>query len=331
MGTSRQSNDIYRGHKGDRHRVRHWVRSVVLILVVASLLVLALCTVAVARLDTPTRFEQNDWRMQYSPSWHTSSYYLYSGGTEKYTYARGAVVYIPFIGGRLDWIAKTGSLMGKAFVSIDGGAPATVDLYSAATVYKKDVWSTGDLAYGLHWVSITRAGIKNPNSTGTAITIDAVDVVGTLVGPTRHQESDRSIRFSGGWTTNWCTSYSGGMVKRYSGLAPGPTLRAASLELSGALDGSALIKFSGAKLNLVATKARSYGKVWVSVDDGPRTLVDLYSYLTKYKQTVYSTGFLVPGYHSVTITASGLKRAYSYGYIINVDAFDVIEGPDIPE
>jgi hypothetical protein len=326
MGTSQKSKDIVGAHEGDRQRARHWVRSVVLILVVAALLALALSTVAVARLDTPTRFEQSDWRMQYSPSWPTSSYYLYSGGTEKYTYAHDGVVYIPFLGTRLDWIAKTGSLLGNALVSIDGGAPVTVDLYSAATVYKKDVWSTGELAYGLHWVSITRAGTKNPASSGTAIVIDAVDVMGTLVWPTRYQESALLIHFSGGWTTSWCSSYSGGMAKRHSGVASMPAVSAAPLETIAYLDEATGIKFVGAKLNLVATKARSYGKMWVSVDGGPRTLVDLYSYFTKYKQTVYSTGFLVPGVHTVTIAPSGLKRPYSYGYSVNVDAFDVIAG-----
>jgi hypothetical protein len=254
----------------------------------------------------PTRFEQSDGRFYYSPAWHTSSYWRYSGGSEKYSSILGASVYVPFRGTRLDWITKTNSALGIASVSVDGGVPVSVDLYSSVTIYQKKVWSTGDLPNGLHWVKIVHSGLRNPKSSGVSITMDAVDVVGTLVAATRYQESEPAVITAGTWSTAWSWSYSGGKTK--------------STSVRGS---SVTVNFDGAKLNLLAAKGRYSGKAWVSLDGGPRVLVDLYSYTSAYKQVVYSTGYLAPGPHTVTISYSGYKNAASRGYGINVDAFDI--------
>jgi hypothetical protein len=191
------------------------------------------------------------------------------------------------------------------------------------------VWSTGDLSDGLHVVRIVLSGTKNPRSSGTAIAIDAVDVVGTLLWGTRYQETEPSLFYTPGWSTNWSWRFSGGKMKT---CVNPPAVEIAALDASTAiapaittaLPGSVTVRFDGVKLNLVATKARNCGKAWVSVDGGPRVLVDLYSFYTKYRQTVYTTGWLAPGPHTVTISWSGYKNYFSRGKSINVDAFDII-------
>ena len=87
---------------------------------------------------------------------------------------------------------------------------------------------------------------------------------------------------------------------------------------------SVTIRFDGIVLNLYGTKARSFGKAWVSIDGGPRKLIDFYSYSAKYKTFLFSTGYLPPGEHTVTISWSGYKNYYSRGYAVNLDAVDVI-------
>ena len=52
--------------------------------------------------------------------------------------------------------------------------------------------------------------------------------------------------------------------------------------------------------------------------------VDLYSATTKYKQTVWKSGFLTPGDHTVKIERLGTRNASSSGYTIDLDAIDVI-------
>ncbi len=255
---------------------------------------------------TLNRYQQTDGRIYFTPGWYTSTYWPYSGGTEKFTYGRGASAYITFVGSKLDWIAKTSRYMGIAEVSVDGGASTQVNLYTAATKYKQKVWSTGDLSYGLHWVRITCPGVRSTGG-GVAIALDAVDVAGTLIGTTRHQENAPALQVSGTWVPSWSWSYSGGRMMS-----------------SNTAGSSVTIKFQGAALKLVGTKTPYSGKAWVSVDGGAKVFVDLYNYTKVYKQTIFSTGYLAPGEHTVTITWSGQKNFRSSGYSVNLDAVDVL-------
>jgi hypothetical protein len=128
-----------------------------------------------------TRFEETDPRLVYAGSWTSLFNSIYSGGSMKYAYTSGASVTISFTGTSLDWIAKTGPSYGKAQVTLDGGAPVLVDLYSPIFLYQMKVWSTGSLPSGNHTVKIQWTGQKNASATfNYNIDLDAVDVVGTL-------------------------------------------------------------------------------------------------------------------------------------------------------
>ena len=75
------------------------------------------------------------------------------------------------------WIATKGTTLGKAFVSLDGGAPISVNLAASAVAYQQRVWNTGTLSSGTHTVKIWR----DPASlTGKYISVDALVVEGTL-------------------------------------------------------------------------------------------------------------------------------------------------------
>ena len=87
---------------------------------------------------------------------------------------------IHFTGTRLAWIAKESHVYGKAKVTLDGGSPVTVDLYSASVLWLQKVWDTGILASGAHAVKIEWTGTKSAAATDTNINVDAVDVTGTL-------------------------------------------------------------------------------------------------------------------------------------------------------
>lgn len=65
------------------------------------------------------------------------------------------------------------------------------------------------------------------------------------------------------------------------------------------------------------------GKAKVYLDGAPMGLVDLYSTTPKFQVPLQKTG-LAPGNHTVTIEASGQKNPSSSGYLINIDAFEVV-------
>jgi IPT/TIG domain len=254
-----------------------------------------------------TRFQQTATQLAYAGTWSTSTVASASGGTFKYANTAGASVTVPFTGTYLSWLAKKSPVYGKAKVTVDGGASTDVDLYDAATLYQRSVWDTGKLSSGLHWVKIEWTGTKNASATDTNIGADAFDVVGSLTAASRFEQTSAKLVYSGTWTSSSTTSASGSSFK--------------FANKSGA---SVTVKFTGISCNLIAKKSPVYGIAEVKLDDQAPVLVDFYSSSTLYKQTVWRSGFLAPGDHTVTIKWTGTKRTAATGYNINLDAVDVI-------
>jgi hypothetical protein len=87
---------------------------------------------------------------------------------------------VGFTGTYLAWYGQTAPWYGEAKVTLDGGEPFPVDLYSATTGWKKQVYNTGLLADTSHTLTIQWSGAKNPAASGTTIDVDAFDIMGTL-------------------------------------------------------------------------------------------------------------------------------------------------------
>jgi hypothetical protein len=88
-------------------------------------------------------------------------------------------VSLTFDGTYLSWLARTTPWYGRAEVTLDDTEPIMVDLYSSVVGWQKSVYSTGLLNAGTHTVVIKWTGAKNALSSGTAISVDAADVMVT--------------------------------------------------------------------------------------------------------------------------------------------------------
>jgi Tol biopolymer transport system component len=124
-----------------------------------------------------TRCEETYAGLEYTGAWRAGGDSRFSGGAQKYSWDRVASVTITFEGTNLEWIGKTSPLMGIASVTVDGGAPVSVDLYTAATLFAQKVWTTGELSEGVHVLTIACTGTRNELSRGTAINFDAAEVI----------------------------------------------------------------------------------------------------------------------------------------------------------
>ncbi len=217
----------------------------------------------------------------------------------------GASVTITFTGTRLDWIAMKGTTTGIADVYLDGTKKATVNLASAVAAYQQKVWSTGDLADpGTHVVKIVRSAAS---AAGKYLTIDAVDILGTLVDtPTRFEQSDSRILYTS--PTRWITT-------PVSGASGGTDIRTNVSWIS------MTVTFYGRRLDWIATMGPEMGGAIVSLDGGLGVQVDLHSDSTVTKQKVWSTGTLKTEAHWVEIRWNLDNTPGAY---INVDAFDVV-------
>ena len=144
---------------------------------------------------TPTRFEQTDERIGKIGTWGTFAKTSASTGSYDRSSSSDAATTIDFIGTRLDAIGMRGTTTGIVDVYLDGKLQTTLDLGSAVAEYQVVFWSTGELADGAHTVTL----VRDPGSaSGKYITLDAVDVVGTITSP---RPMITSLDRSGGDTT----------------------------------------------------------------------------------------------------------------------------------
>jgi hypothetical protein len=126
-----------------------------------------------------TRYEDTDPLMKWTGAWTLSAYNKASGGTYHLTQVMGANVLVKFKGTSISLVVFKQPEMGIAKLTLDGTV-YLVDLYSP-DYQSKTVWTSPVLAYGTHQLRVEESGNKNPAASWPFITIDAVDVQGTLV------------------------------------------------------------------------------------------------------------------------------------------------------
>jgi hypothetical protein len=203
----------------------------------------------------PTHIEQNDSRIDYLGTWSTYANPVLSGGSYTYTNQTGSSAMVAFTGTQLHLISCKGRVFGIADISVDGGAPVSVNLYSATDRYRQDAWSTGVLANGLHTVRITCSGRKDVASTGTYVGVDAVETDGTFSSVTNAQQNDSRLFYRGAWIGYANPLFFGG-----------------SYQYSQTAGSSVTIPFTGQKLDWIGVKGPVFGKANVSVTR-PHSLV----------------------------------------------------------
>lgn len=144
-------------------------------------------TAAPAYADTVepiSQFEninENSSRVKYSGySWkNATSNAEYTQSTAKTNTNKGSAT-LTFQGTGIRYVSRTTSWLGKAKVSIDGGTPTTVDLYSPKTVWQKPVYEKRGLTNTTHTIKVEWAGTKNPLSSSTGIELDAFHVLDSV-------------------------------------------------------------------------------------------------------------------------------------------------------
>jgi putative cell wall-binding protein len=280
---------------------------------------------------TAVRYEQTDSHVAYAGTWATFSGTGPSGGSYLRANTTGASATIAFDGTYLAWIATRGTTLSKAKVSLDGGTAVPVDLAASAVAYQQKVWDTGTLSDGPHTVTISWDAT---NYAGKYISVDAIDVIGTLTTgsatptpppptpppaptTTRYEQKDTHFAFAGGWTASSSDSASGG-----------------SFRYANSAGSSATATFNGTFLAWIGKTSPSYGKAAVTVDGNAPLTVDLYSADTKWQQKIWDTGTLAAGAHTVKVEWTGARNASAIGANINIDAFDIAgtltQAPAVP-
>jgi hypothetical protein len=271
---------------------------------------------------TPTKYDHTASQIQYysatnqytqsrpgttgSP-WSTFNTGSAYGGSYARATSASASIVIPFNGTQLTVIAMRGTTVGKVDFSVDGGTVTTVDLYrSAGAQYQQAVYTTPALAAGLHFVTIK----KNPAATsGQYVTLDAVEVLGTLVSVTQTQQTDaRFVYVPNPWSTFTSTSASGGSYARTS-----------------AEDSNVTLKFNGLRFDYIGMKGTTLGICDVLVDGTVKATLNLYQGTAQYQQVIWSTGWLPAGSHTIQIRRNGGSPGGRYTTIDRADVWGALQ------
>lgn len=251
--------------------------------------------------------EETDYRIVRLGGWGGWSNAVLSGGNYLYTNSAGGAAIIEFEGDRFDWITRTGPEFGIAAVSIDGAAPVDVDLYAATNAYQQVVFPSGPLAPGRHRITVSWTGRRNLAATGTYIGVDAIDVSGYLTQAiVRAEDGDPRLGTNVPWN-GW----------------PSAALSGGGYAYTDAYGAVVNVAFVGTSLDWIARTGPEFGIMSVSLDGGPATEINLYTPDTRYQQSVYTTGELPFGLHTLRVARTGRANPASSGKYMNLDALDV--------
>lgn len=260
------------------------------------------------------RHEQSAPQLWFSAGWDTIDWPSLSGGTHLRTDKSGGAASVQFVGRAIDLIVTKSSGYGIAKVTLDGGTPVLIDLYSASSAYKQRAWSVSGLADTTHTVTIEWTGTKNASSTGTMISVDAIDIDGRLITATplgpqavRHEETATALAYAGSWSSTPHSLLSGGAHLKSN--RPGDEV---------------VVRFTGTSVVWTALKSAGYGIAEVTLDDGTPTIVNLYSPTALWKSAVYTASDLAQGQHTLRIRVTGDKSAAASDCAISIDAIDIV-------
>jgi hypothetical protein len=263
---------------------------------------------------TVTRIEQDNPSIVYTGMWYPNSETPNSAQSATLTNAIGATVALSFTGTGVTWIGPLDPYSGIAVVYLDG-VQSSVDTYGPTTLYQQPLFSVHGLAAATHTLSIEVPHVRDGETMGSWIWIDAFDIengagiVGGVSAPAgKIQQNNPSVTYSGNWYLNTNPIMSGGT---------------AALAMDA--NSSATVTFNGTGITWIGYQDQWSGIAKVYVDGALQSpLVDTYTGSEKAQLPVYSVTGLSEGAHSLMIVVTGTRDAASAGNWVWVDAFTII-------
>ena len=112
-------------------------------------------------------YEETDPNLLYTGPWTSTEDADASSGALKRTRTAGTALDVAFEGTALKWTTYRNPYSGIATVTVDGGTPFELDLYSSAREFKATALDLRNLAPGSHTVRIECTGRARAGALGT--------------------------------------------------------------------------------------------------------------------------------------------------------------------
>jgi len=254
------------------------------------------------------RFEENDASVSLSSGWMQSNpfdWFAWSGGSSVSSVVPGAQATLSFTGTSVTWIGYRSVDSGIARVLVDGTLVSQVDLFARRDEAIARIYTVKGLANSSHTLTIEVTGLKNPESQGNVVVVDAFDAPAPVVS--HMQDVDPDISYTGAWT-------GGDISKPWSG---------GSATFSATSGAQATLTFRGTEIGWIGARGPDTGIARVFIDGSLAGEVDTYSPNLKIQDTVFRVAGLADASHTLTIQVTGARNGASTGNVIWVDAFDV--------
>lgn len=97
-----------------------------------------------------------------------------------------------------------------------------------------------------------------------------------------------------------------------------------TIQFSNTVNSTLVTKFTGTQIEWIGERDKHLGIAAVSIDNGPETLVGLYTPTNFKQQGLYNSPVLTRGLHTIKIRVTGTKAAASTGTFVVHDAFKVV-------
>ncbi|WP_236087556.1 cellulosome enzyme [Antribacter soli] len=234
-------------------------------------------------------------------------------GTAHWSNTTGAVATFTFVGTRVTIMGVTDADQGISTYSVDGGAVVTKDDYAPTRTAQATLFDSGVLAAGTHTVTITATGTKNAASSARTVAIDSAIVTTTQTVDDSVVSGTNRFTYGSGWGTA-------------TGVGD---LNQGTAHWSNTTGAVATFTFVGTRVTIMGVTDADQGISTYSVDGGAVVTKDDYAPTRTAQATLFDSGVLAAGTHTVTITATGTKNAASSARTVAIDSA-IVTIPDLP-
>ena len=97
-----------------------------------------------------------------------------------------------------------------------------------------------------------------------------------------------------------------------------------TIQFSNTVNSTLVTKFTGTQIEWIGERDKHLGIAAVSIDNGPETLVGLYTPTNFKQQGLYNSPVLTQGIHTIKIRVTGTKASASTGTFVVHDAWKVV-------
>lgn len=262
--------------------------------------------------SAPTyRHEDDGAGVYFGRGWTFCSSESASGRSYRRSRTAGASVSTSFDGTGVTVIGPVGPDRGRARIYLDGKAVATIDTYAPEWATQQPLWRADGLGSARHNVRVVALNSKSATSTATYVGVDAFDIVGKPIRPTRLagtqvQNGDSRLYKKGRWSISRRSVAFGKSSARTTQRDSGYTLR-----------------FKGTEVTWYGRKDVHGGKAEVYMDGKRVATVDQYSPQAKERRVAWAVSGLSDKVHTLRIRPLRTAAVDGGGVTTDLDAFQV--------